>query len=894
MNAALVNFAAGESSPRSRGRFDIPSYPSSCRKMLNFMAEVAGPARYRTGFKHVAQTRGGAVARRIPFQLNDSQAYMLEFTPGYMRVYKDGELVTVARTTVTGITQAATAVITVASTTGLSVGDEVIITGIVGMVELNGRQVKLGTNVGSTYQLLDPVTGVGIDSTTFTAWSSGGVLREVYEIASPYLEGELDDISYAQNRNTMYLAHYLYAPRKLTVDGLEAWTLTTYARTANPFASTSPVLTITSLTSTNETSGSYVAGQQTKVTFSSYVGISEDIKYDFAAVVGMVNVNGVGYYLVPAPSPFSGWYLSLTRGGTGLADFAAGGVDSSSWPAYVSGGTATPPEDNPIAVAFYEGRLGFFGTNQRPNTFFLSRSPVPTTGASRYDDFTGGVDADHACFFTLAPASGQVDYFAWATGTAKHLIAGTFGGPFRISGGGLDEPITPSSINVRQIDPTGCEAVAPARGARVFFIQRGGGTLRTVRFNADIDEQESYDMCLNAEHIGHSRLTRVVLQTGRPDVVWVLRDDGILAGMTVQGNENIAGWHRQKIAGTDAKVIDVAVLPRPDQNDQLWVGTERTVNGITRRFTEIWADDVAFPDLEDFYLGPSSINKENDLEAFQNAVYRRQEEYIHLDAAATYNGSDRGYDADATLTPGAITGEGIAFTASAAVFAAADVGKELWKKPNRETGIGGGRALITAFVSTTEVTCEILVDFDHAGAIDAGEWHFAVTEITNLWHLEGAHVGVVIDGAVYSDGNGDFDYPLVTVANGKITLSGVKAAVAHVGLPYAGILQPQNLEAGGRSGPAQAKPRNIREMNVRFLATLGAEYGTDLYRMEQINFRAGDATSDRPEPVFSGIKKLPYTDQWSAQEEKFATIVQRLPLPCVVQAIDISFDIADE
>ncbi len=79
-NAALVNFAGGETSPKSRGRFDIASYLTSCRKLVNFLAEVSGPARFRPGFKHLAETRAGAVARLIPFQYYDQQAYMLEFT----------------------------------------------------------------------------------------------------------------------------------------------------------------------------------------------------------------------------------------------------------------------------------------------------------------------------------------------------------------------------------------------------------------------------------------------------------------------------------------------------------------------------------------------------------------------------------------------------------------------------------------------------------------------------------------------------------------------------------------------------------------------------------------------------------------------------------------------
>lgn len=892
-NGTLVNFAAGETSPRSRGRFDLAWFPSSVEKCLNFIPEVPGSVRYRSGFKMAGQTRGGGAAVLIPFQLNDSQAYMLEFTSGYMRVYKDGALQTVSRTTVTGITRANPAVITVASTTGLANGDEIIITDIVGMEELNGRQVKLAGSSGSTFQLVDPVTGANIDSTGFGAWSSGGTLAEVYEIASPYLEDDLVDISFAQTLDTMYLAHYRYTPRKVRTTADDAWTLATYSLTNTPFSAALPTLTITAIYRSGQSGAGFgifgnIAAGQTLVEFSADA-IDADAFYTFGSVGGTVQLNGGVYRLVRAATTgHVGGYLRNSDGS---------GVDSSAWSNWTSGGTAVPALDNPIAVAFYEGRLGFFGTSQRPSTFFLSRAPVSTTGASRYDDFTGGIDADHACFFTLAPTNGQAPVICWARGTPDYLFIGTFSGPFRVSGSGLDEPITPSSINVKQVDAFGCEASAPAGGSRLFYLQRGGVALRTLRYDAD-GKLETYDMLLNAEHIADSRLQRAVLQVGRPDALWSPREDGLLAGMTVQGSENVAGWHRHKLGGFDAKVIDAKVIARTDKNDQLWIVSRRVVQGTTRHFVEIQADDVIFPDLADFYLGQGGVNKENDLEAWKAAVYRRQEEYIHLDAAATYNGSDRGAAAEATLTPGAVTGDDITFTASAAVFKASDVGNELWKKPNRDTGLGEGRATITAYVSATEVTCDIDVDFDHAGAIDAGEWHIAVDTVYAP-HLVGQVVAVVTDGAVYSDGAGNIaseDYPIVqaSAASGEIVLT-EKAAVIHVGLPYEGLVKTHNLALGGQNGPSINKPRNIVEMFIRFLSSLGVDYGTDIYDLNSIEHRdLGNDAFDRPEPVFTGAIKLHNPDNHEAEEGKHVYISQRLPLPCVVQSIDLRFDVTEE
>jgi hypothetical protein len=761
--------------------------------MENFIAEVQGSARFRPGFRHVYNTRGDKAARLVPFQLNDEQAYILEFTDLKMRVYKNGDIYTKPRTTVSAASQGNPCVITVADATGLANGDEVILTGVGGMTELNNRPFKLAGGAGLTFQLTDPRNGSNINSTAYGMYSSGGTLVEVYEIATPYLEADLDDIRFAQARDTMYLTHYKYAPQKLTVDVAGAWAIGPYIRTSDPF-STGGAIGISGVNAATGTSYAYISANSGVYTAGA--------TYLIAGVVGTTEVNGNSYKLEFAGEGPSVGYYYLKNPNTGAY------IDASGFTPYISGGTATPTADQPISVAFYENRLVFGGTNIRPSTLFLSQAP-DATGVNRFDVFTGGTDADKACFFTLAPVNGTVDYITWVGGSIRYLLVGTFGGTFRVSGGGTEEPITPSSVNVKQIDAFGCDSSAPAlNGSQVYFIQRGGVTVRAVRYEVDADDFVSRDMCLNADQICDSPLKRVVLQTGKPDTLWVVRTDGVLAGMTVQGAEGIAGWHRHKMGGSGAKVLDMAVRPRVDKDDQIYVVTERTINGITRRAVEVMSDPVIFPDIEDYYTGAG--NEVSDRVAYRAAVVAAQADCINLDAAVTYDGS-------------------------------------------------------------------------------------AATSIGGLWHLNGERVAVLADGEVYSDGK-TADYPTVTVASGRITLS-TAASVVQIGLPYHGYLQTQNLELGGRSGPAQGKPRNIVSMGIRFLNSLGCEYGTDLYNTEAVD-HTDDVTLDSTlaTPVFSGIKKMHYSDNWSAVSggEKCVIVAQRLPLPCVVQFVDVEYDAGDE
>ncbi len=74
---------------------------------------------------------------------------------------------------ITGATAANPVVITDAAH-GLSDGDIIRITGVVGMVELNNRRFRVADSATNTFSLQDPETREAIDGTNYTAYTSGG------------------------------------------------------------------------------------------------------------------------------------------------------------------------------------------------------------------------------------------------------------------------------------------------------------------------------------------------------------------------------------------------------------------------------------------------------------------------------------------------------------------------------------------------------------------------------------------------------------------------------------------------------------------------------------------------------------------------------------------------
>jgi hypothetical protein len=236
VNITQENWAGGELSPKMRGRYSLPIYGTGSERLVNFISEISGPARYRSGTTFVMNTRRNNKAVLLPFNFNDSQVYLLEFTDGYIRFFTDNGILISSTKTIDAVTQANPGVITSAAH-GFSDGDEILISGVVGMTELNNRSFIVTNSSVNNFQIYDN-DGLGIDTTAYTAYVSGGTMEKVLEITSPYVEADLYALKFAQNADVMYIVHRSYEPRKLTRVAATNWTLSTFTRTGDPFTGT--------------------------------------------------------------------------------------------------------------------------------------------------------------------------------------------------------------------------------------------------------------------------------------------------------------------------------------------------------------------------------------------------------------------------------------------------------------------------------------------------------------------------------------------------------------------------------------------------------------------------------------------------------------------------------
>ena len=221
----LTNFTGGELSPRLDGRTDLTKYTSGCATLENLVVYPHGSAARRPGSTFLAEVADSAnKTRLIPFEFSTTQTYMLEFSNLKMRVYKDSGAVLEGDKTISAITKANPAVVT-ATSHGYSNGDEVVISSVGGMTEVNGKRFLVADKTTNTFELQDK-DGVDINSSSFTTYTSGGVSNKVFELVTPYTTAQLFDIKFAQSADVMYITHPEHEVEKLSRTGHTSWTLT--------------------------------------------------------------------------------------------------------------------------------------------------------------------------------------------------------------------------------------------------------------------------------------------------------------------------------------------------------------------------------------------------------------------------------------------------------------------------------------------------------------------------------------------------------------------------------------------------------------------------------------------------------------------------------------------
>src|SRR5262245_33321010 len=222
---------AGELSPSMYARVDLQKYREGCSTLRNMFASYKGGATSRAGTKFVGVARQDPEdppPQLIPFQFSVDQGYLLVFSDREMSVVANGSYVLNDPVNISSIDQATTGTFTTSTAHGFSTTDWVFITDVEGMTEVNDRMHPFRALPTTTsFTLKSIFTDAVINTTTYSAYTTGGTAASLFVLVTPYTASDLAALKWAQSADVMSLTHPSYPPADITRVDFNTWTYTT-------------------------------------------------------------------------------------------------------------------------------------------------------------------------------------------------------------------------------------------------------------------------------------------------------------------------------------------------------------------------------------------------------------------------------------------------------------------------------------------------------------------------------------------------------------------------------------------------------------------------------------------------------------------------------------------
>jgi hypothetical protein len=301
-------------------------------------------------------------------------------------------------------------------------------------------------------------------------------------------------------------------------------------------------------------------------------------------VVGMTQVNQIPFTLSAA----TGTNVNLA------------GIDSTSYTAYISGGTLvqnasvqwqlgawSATTEYPRALAFYKDRLFWAGK-------LKIWGSVPGNYASHTPDFFGQQTTDSAINVTVTGA--DASNICWLS-SAIILLIGTEGGEYGLDSANYSaSPLGPQNVEILKQSNWRCRHIRPELvGVSVLYVQRAGRKVFAMDYNFYLNRYDSTDQSKFSYHISVGGITSMAYQQEPWSIVWAVRSDGTLLSYTFNREDQVTAWCRHNLGGYGI-VESIAVIPSTDGlRDELWMVVKRTINGNTARYVEYMAKPFEGP-----------------------------------------------------------------------------------------------------------------------------------------------------------------------------------------------------------------------------------------------------------------------------------------------------------
>jgi len=508
----------------------------------------------------------------------------------------------------------------------------------------------------------------------------------------------------------------------------------------------------------------------------------------------------------------------------------------------------------PAAVAYFDQRRVFAGTDNLPLTAYMSRSGTES-------NFTKSIPSQDDNAITFRVSARQYNRIRHLVPLSDLLIF-TSAAEYILSSFNADA-ITPTTIDVRPQSYVGSSKLRPiVAGGSVVFNAAKGAHVHDIKYTFESDSYAPRDISILAPHLFE---TFTLVDWGYSktpySVTWAARSDGTLLGLTYLPDQSpvVLGWHRHDTH--NGLFESTATIPESNEEEMLYTLIKREVNSVDRRF------------IERLHSRESADSPDADIQ-----------DAFHLDSGLTY-------DLAVTIT-GATQANPVVITATAHGFSDGDEVRisdidygidnfgTAWgmNELNGNVYTVNNKTANTFELQDTEATPADIDGTAFTAYKSGGEVRLEVTVIGGLHHLEGEKVAILADGKEVAP---------QTVISGQITLA-EQASRVHVGLPIVADLQTLPLVHERVEGFGRGHFKSVTHVYMQVDRAVGIFAGPDTDSLVEYQQRTdeeyGQATrmeSDEIEVV------IPST--WSRYAQ--VSVRQTAPLPVSILSMSLEVEL---
>lgn len=799
-----ISFGGGELSPAVYSRIDLQKFGSGGKRLRDYFVHAEGGISNRQGIDYIRETKDSSnISRAITFEYNEDQSYALEFGNEYMRVYRNGGVVVETGFSISAATQADPVVLTTA-THSYSNGDEVFISGVVGMTELNGKFFVIDNVTATTFEL------VGIDGTSYGAYSSGGLSSRVFTLTTPYLSSELEALKFRQSNDIMYLSHRNHEPRKLSRTDHDAWTLTVIP--FEPVQQPPTGVTVTPQGSAGSTTYDYY------VTAIAEETGEESIVAGGSTATGNGTLSDTNFNRITFTAAADAERYDVYKSENGLYGFIGSTEtlqfdDKNIDPDFEdTSPKLSQPFDGvgnyPGAVGLHEQRSVWGNTDNKPLNTFLSQT-------SQFENMSTSSPSKATDAITLRLVTGKGNEIRHFRSFRELLFVFTSGAVWTLGPGGNADGITPSSKQLKVQEYLGSTDVPPMTIKTGMLMVSGkankGFEIHSIGEDINSGVAGNYvgsDLTVLSRHLFEGYTIKEWAYIERPyRLVLCVRDDGKIICMTYLNEHQIYAF---SLWSTDGEFESVCSVPE-GQEDTAYFVIKRTINGQTVRNIEK-LHTRQFTDIEDAFF---------------------------VDSGLTFDGTD------AQVISGATQANPIVITSTAHNLSDGD--KIIIKDVVGMEEINNNEYTVS---NSSANTFELLgVDgSSYTAYTSSGTAQKLYTTVSGLDHLEGETVIALADGNL-TEG--------LSVSGGSVTIPD-NFIKAHVGLSYQPLIESMPINGAATT---ISKRKIVKAVVMRVLDTRGIFAGTQENNLQEYPTRSNELWGD-PAEAISTIVRIPVPDDW--------------------------------